>query len=317
MGSLRPAMVPFGLSAAEITYVLVVLGIGGTVLYRALVYLGDLKEGRLRRLGGRARFDPVPTDTPLGDPKTVATDRGAKSIERHFTVMRRMVVPLVAGFTLLLASIPILAGGAASTASVISGAVAVVVGFAARPFLENAIAGMVISGSGLLRIGDTVRIDEFYGTVEDITPTHTAVKLWDWRRYLIPNTTMLQRPMLNHSLYDSFEWAWIEFVVAPNADIEAVKQLAIEVAEVSPHRTGTETPYFWVTRIEKDAVTCAIATWAASATSAWSLRSEVREKVLIELRRRGIPTMRSQHVVSAEPHSDEEMAVLAAHPSPR
>lgn len=293
-------MFTLGLSLAEFVYISFVLLGGGLVLFRALTYLGTLREGRLQRLARRGRFDPVPTATPLSDPKQVATHRGERSIERQFTVMRRMVVPMITGFTLFLASIPILASSAASTLSLISGALAVVVGFASRPFLENAISGLVISGSGLLRIGDTVRIDDFYGTVEDITPTHTAVKLWDWRRYLIPNTTMLQRPMLNHSLYDQFEWAWVDFWVAPGADLDEVQRLAVEVAKSSEYRTGAEAPYFWVTRIDKEAVGCAVATWAASATDAWSLRADVRQRIMGMLRQRGITTMQSRHQLDAE-----------------
>lgn len=282
-------------SLGVLLYVFTVLAVGSFVLWRSFVFLGSIREGRLSRLAMRLRFDPVPTATPLLDPRAVAQERGAKSIERHFSVMKRVLVPLIVCATGLLAAVPVLAGTSASAASLVGGALAVLLGLAARPFLENAIAGLVISASGLVRIGDTVCLDDIYGTVEDITATHTAIKVWDWRRYLLPNSTMLQRPFLNYSLFDTYQWAHVDFWVSPDADLDAVRALAIAAAADCPSSLKLEPPYFWIAQCERDAVLCTVAVWAATATDAWSARSSIREQILRNLKLLGVRTMLRHH----------------------
>jgi small-conductance mechanosensitive channel len=56
-----------------------------------------------------------------------------------------------------------------------------------------------------------VLVEGFYGTIEDVTLTHTVVKIWDWRRYVIPDARMLSDPFVSASLFDPFVWSSVEF----------------------------------------------------------------------------------------------------------
>ncbi len=288
------------LSAPELVYVVVVLGTGGYALMRTLVFLHAARRARIRNVEERRRFEAVRTGSPIEDPKAVALERGRESIESHFSVLRRLLVPLIAGVTLLLAAVPFFAGASATTASMIGAVIAVILGMALRPFLENAVAGLVISSSSLVRIGDTVRIDDWYGTVEDITATHTAIKVWDWRRYLVPNGRMLQSAFFNYSLFDTYQWAYVEFWVAPDADLDEVRAIAVRAPLPSPHFSRREDPAFWVIRIEKDAVCCWVAAWAETPSGAWALTNDIRTELLRELRQRKIPLSLQRHSWSSE-----------------
>ena len=286
------------LSVGEIVYVAAVLVIGVYALLRTLTYLRSARQSRVRLIEKRRRFEAVPTETPIEHPKEVSLERGLESIESHFSVMRRLLIPTIAGITLLLAAVPFVAE---TSASIVAAVLAVLAGLALRPFLENAVAGMVISSSRLVRIGDTVRVDDWFGTVEDITSTHTAVKVWDWRRYLVPNSRMLQSAFFNYSLFDTYQWAYVEFWVAPDADIDEVKALAVELPSRSDYFSGREEPAFWVVRIEKDAICCWLAAWADSPSAGWGLANDVRTHLLREFRARDIPLALQRHRWSAEP----------------
>jgi len=300
------------LSVPEAVYLAVVLGAGGYTLARTLHLLGLTRRLRIRGVTDRKRFDAVRTATPLDDPNAVAVERGIGSIEKQFSVLRRVLVPLIAVFTLLLAAPAFVGDTSATTASLIGAIGAVVVGLALRPFLENAFAGLVVGSSRLVRIGDTVRIDDWYGTIEDITATHTTIKVWDWRRYLVPNSRMLQSSFFNYSLFDTFQWAYVEFWVAPDADLDAVRELAVRAPLESAHFSGREAPKFWVIRIEKDAVCCWVAAWADTPSAAWALTNDVRTALLRELRQNGIPLSLQRHQwASVLP----EVGALAASPA--
>ena len=283
------------LSAPELVYVTLVLGVGAYALVRTSTLLGVTRKLRLRKVHERRRFEAVRTEGPIEDPKGVALERGIESIEKHFSVLRRLLIPLIVFLTTILAAPAFLASTSAATASMVGAVVAVVLGLALRPFLENAMGGLVISSSGLVRIGDTVRVDDWYGTIEDITATHTTIKLWDWRRYLVPNSRMLQSTFFNYSLFDTYQWAYVEFWVAPDVDLDAVREIAVAMPERSEQYSSREAPKFWVIRIEKDAICCWVAAWADTPSGAWSLANDVRTELLGELRRRGIPLSLQRH----------------------
>jgi len=292
------------LTVPETIYLGLVLAGGTYALVRTLGFLGVIRRVRIQAIERRRRFEAVQTKSPLRDPKGVALERGIESVEKQFSVLRRLLVPLIVLMTLLLIAPTLLTQTSATTASVIGAVVAAVLGLALRPMLENAVAGLVISSSQLVRIGDTVHIDEWYGTIEDITATHTTLKVWDWRRYLVPNGRMLQSAFVNDSLFDTFQWAHVEFWVAPDADLALVEEIAVRAPLESSHFSHREEPKFWVIDIQKDAIQCWVAAWADTPSAAWSLKNDVRTTILRELRRHGVRPSLQHHAWSRERSSE-------------
>jgi small-conductance mechanosensitive channel len=287
----------FSVSVSQIVYVTIVVLVGGFALIRTLSFLNNSRRQRARWFERKTLREAVPTSTPDDNPVQVAHDRGLESIETHFTVMRRLLVPIILTVTLLLALLPFVSP---ASSSLVAAIVAVVASLALRPILENAIAGIVIGTSRLVRIGDTVRVDGWYGTVEDITTTHTVLKLWDWRRYLVPNNRMLQSPLINYSLVDSHQWAYVEFFVSPKVDIDQVKELAVKAPYRSSRFVEKEEPVFWVMDIEKDAIRCWVAAWANSASDAWYLTNDIRIELIREFRQHEIALSLQRHEISPQ-----------------
>jgi small-conductance mechanosensitive channel len=187
---------------------------------------------------------------------------------------------------------PFLGKFSAGVISVLGAGGAVLIGIAARPLLENLISGYVITFSKQFRRGQTVMIDDEYGTIEDITPTHTKVKLWDWRRYLVPNSKMLTKEVLHYNSKEGFIWARLKFHVDYEADIDLVRKLAVEAAQASPHLAGGEDPQLWVMNLQMQTVECWFAMWVKSPLDAWLIRVEVAEKLIAAFKREGIATHR-------------------------
>jgi small-conductance mechanosensitive channel len=67
-----------------------------------------------------------------------------------------------------------------------AGAAGIIVGLAARPLLSNLIAGLQIAITQPIRIEDAVIIENEWGWVEDIASTYVVIRLWDWRRMVVP-----------------------------------------------------------------------------------------------------------------------------------
>lgn len=279
-------------------YVGVVLLIGTYTLIRVSISLRRVSGDRLKRLKRRSLLEAVRTRTPLDHPLEVSQDRGLQSIENSFTVTRQLVVPLIILLTAAIAAIPLLSGVPATAVSAVVAIITVVLGVAARPVIENAMSGLVVSYSRLINIGDTVRVEDMYGTVEDITVTHTTIKLWDWRRLIVPNAKMIQQSFYNYSVFDRFQWAYVEFWVAYDADLQQVEQLAIEAATASDYFADYEKPQLWVTDLGRDGVRCWLAAWAEGPADAWYLRNDIRHGIASRLREAGIPVHMHRHDVT-------------------
>src|SRR5216684_2246439 len=75
-----------------------------------------------------------------------------------------------------------------------------IVGFAARSTLGNAVAGVTIAFAQPVRIGDEVELRGERGSVEDITLFFTVIRLWDGKRMIVPNETLSTEVVKNLTL---------------------------------------------------------------------------------------------------------------------
>lgn len=75
-----------------------------------------------------------------------------------------------------------------------AGILSVVAGLAAQSTLGNLIAGLQLSFSDALRVGDTVVVEGEYGTVGEITLSYVVINIWDDRRLILPCTYFTSQP---------------------------------------------------------------------------------------------------------------------------
>jgi small-conductance mechanosensitive channel len=108
--------------------------------------------------------------------------------------------------------------------------VAAVVGFASRQVLANAIAGLVITITQPLRIGDVVTVEDQTGVVDDITLTYTWLRSGSGSRIIVPNERLAASVLRNDSIRSGVVTLEVELWLAPGADEEAALA-AVEACE--------------------------------------------------------------------------------------
>jgi moderate conductance mechanosensitive channel len=245
----------------------------------------EVRRKRIEKLKG---FTAVSTDSPIHSQRKKAIANAVESVGGRFSIIKKISLVIIFIIWLLFVSFPFLGMIPATIISIVLSAGGVLIGITARPVIENAIAGIIITFSKLFRIGDVVYIDEAFGTIEDITITHSVIKMWDWRRYVIPNSRMMIKDIINYTLFDTFIWAYVEFYVSYEADLAKVETLAIRAAEDHIHEIEFEEPQFWVMGMEKDSILCWLAVWAKTPSDAWVLRSDLRVSLIRMLKAEGI-----------------------------
>ena len=164
-----------------------------------------------------------------------------------------------------------------------SAVLGLVVGFAARQTLANAIAGILLAITQPIRIGDLVTFEEQTGVVEDVKLTYTYIRLDDGRRLIVPNERLAQSSVLNHTIVDPRVQVEVSVWLPVDADLDkAMELIADEDAGISVS----------VAEADKEGVRVSAATWAPSAAE--------RETTAAELRARWLRLLREHALSSAE-----------------
>jgi small-conductance mechanosensitive channel len=109
-----------------------------------------------------------------------------------------------------------------------------VVGFAARSTLGNAVAGVTIAFAQPVRIGDEIELRGERGTVEDITLLFTVVRLWDGKRLIVPNDTLSTEVVKNLTLGAVTRLVRVDVLVPPKGDARGVTEALLGVTAGEP-----------------------------------------------------------------------------------
>ncbi len=273
---------------------------GFLILFYLRFILRRIHRQRIQRIQDVDEFSAVGTASPENDLDNKTKIRAKASVSNRFSIIQRGTLIFVATIWFFALAFPFLGKIPAALVSILVGAAAVIVGIAVRPFLENMISGIVISFSKQLRTGDTVIIDNNYGTVEDISLTHTVIKAWDWRRYIIPNNRMLTKEFLNFSISDSFIWEHVEFWISHDADINRVEDISLRAAAGNEYFADYEDPRFWIMDMEKEAIKCWVAGWTNSPADSWMFKVELRKQLISEFQKAGIQSHVYNHEFSKD-----------------
>ena len=157
----------------------------------------------------------------------------ARAVRTQLAVLRRVLVVVVwilAAAALLMQFAVVRTVGVSLLAS--AGVAGVVLGLAAQRSIGALLAGIQLSITQPIRIGDQVVVESENGTVEEISLTYVVIRTWDLRRMLVPVTQFLEKPFQNWSKGGVEMLGTVLLNVDWTTDVEAVrKELARILAD--------------------------------------------------------------------------------------
>lgn len=183
-----------------------------------------------------------------------------------------------------------------------AGAAGIVVGLAIRPLLTNLFAGIQIAITQPIRIGDAVVVENEWGWIEEITGTYVVIKLWDWRRLVVPLSYFLERPFQNWTRQSSDLIGTVQFWVDYTVPVAPIRAKLEEIVRSSALWDG-QVVNLQVTDSNERAVQLRALVSARTSPQAWDLRCEVREKLIQHLQKEypeALPKQRAELVDLAE-----------------
>lgn len=116
----------------------------------------------------------------------------------------------------------------------LAAALSVGLGFGLQEIFGNFVSGLIILFERPVRIGDTVTIGTFSGTVSKIRIRATTITDFDRKEVIIPNKAFVTERLINWSLSDTVTRVVIRLGVAYGSDTDKVKEVLLKAAHDHP-----------------------------------------------------------------------------------
>lgn len=207
-------------------------------------------------------------------------DYEARGVRTQVLVLRRVasIVIWVLAVSLALVQFDVVKSvGVSLLAS--AGVAGIVLGLAAQRSIATLLAGIQLSITQPIRIGDTVIVENEWGTIEEINLTYVVVRVWDQRRLVVPMSKFLEQSFQN--------WTKVSPELLGTVSVWADFQLPVEDARAELSRILEDNPRFdgrasGVQIVSSTDRTMEVRALVSSknAGDLWDLRCEVREKLL-------------------------------------
>ena len=199
-----------------------------------------------------------------------------------------------------------------------AGIASVVVGLAARPMLSNLIAGVQLAFTQPIRLEDAVVVENEWGWIEEINATYVVIRLWDWRRLLVPLSYFIEKPFQNWTRESAALIGSVFIYADHSVPVPAVREKLHEIVKQSKLWDG-RVANLQVTEAKEHTVEMRALISARSSPAVWDLRCDVREKLIEFLQREyplALPRTRQEFVPSAATASAGETGwpLASVHP---
>jgi small-conductance mechanosensitive channel len=203
-------------------------------------------------------------------------------------------VLLVVGFLFALSAV----GVDLTALSVLGGALGVGLGFGLQKLAANYVSGFVILAERSLRIGDTVRVDNFEGVVADIKTRYTLIRSLTGRESVVPNEKLITERIENLSLADPKVLLTTDVAVSYESDVDRVQQILLEAATGTPRVITDPAPAVRLVRFGPDGLEFTVQFWISDPQNGQlPVKSDVNLRILKGLRAAGIDIPSPQRVV--------------------
>jgi len=209
----------------------------------------------------------------------------ARGVKTQVMVLRRVAIAVVMFVACALVLFQFEGMRALGTSLLASAGVAgIVVGFAAQRTIATLLAGIQLSVTQPVRVGDVVIVEGEWGTVEEITLTYVVVKIWDLRRLVVPITRFLDSPFQNWTRTGSDLLGTVFLHADYRVPVDALRVELETFVRTRPEWDG-KLAIVAVTNATDRTVELRALVSAGASGDLWNLRCAVREHLVGVLQR--------------------------------
>jgi len=177
-----------------------------------------------------------------------------------------------------------------------AGVAGIVLGLALQPVLKNLFAGIQLAITQPIRIDDALLVEGEWGNVEEITSTYVVVKIWDWRRMVLPLSYFIENPFQNWTRESASLIGTVMIYLDYSVPVALIRKKAEEIANASllwDHKVIN----IAVTDFKTDCMEIRILVSASNSARCFDVRCEMREKLIDYIQRdypSALPLLRAE-----------------------
>ncbi len=196
-----------------------------------------------------------------------------------------------------------------------AGIAGIILGIAAQKSLANFIAGFQIAITQPIRIEDAVVVEGEWGWIEEVTLSYVVVRIWDWRRLVLPITYFVEKPFQNWTRTSGNILGSVFLYVDYSIPLDALRSKLDEILEATP-LWDRRAKVLQVTDSRERDIELRILCSGKDSPSTWDLRCHVREKLIEFIRENypdSLPRVRASLEKPARPNeTSDHAATLSA-----
>jgi small-conductance mechanosensitive channel len=119
-----------------------------------------------------------------------------------------------------------------------AGIAGIAVALAAQDLISNFFGGAIITVDKPFKVGDRIKVEDYYGDVISVGTRSTRIKTLDYQIVTIPNNKLTTNIIINYSEPDQKLRITIPVSVAYGTDPKRVKEILLEIAQDAIENTG-------------------------------------------------------------------------------
>lgn len=215
-------------------------------------------------------------------------EKRADHVSRHSSLLIQNIVfylGLIVSFliTLWMLHIPLTAF------AFMGGAAAIAIGLGTQKIMGDTLSGILLLFQKKLRIGDEVVIGDTHGIVTEITLQNTVLVCQQSRHLIIPNSKVLDSPVLNLTLNNSLSRTEVSVSISYNSDVSLAMGLIRTALSENPNVLKTPPFRIILSEFEDSAIKfTAFFFIDLSKVFESNVQSAVRMSILDAFRERGV-----------------------------
>lgn len=144
-----------------------------------------------------------------------------------------------------------------------AGIVGLGLAFAFQDIAANFVAGVVMSFTRPIKIGDWITAGDHTGRVTDIRLRDTLIRSFNGQMVIIPNKEIFQNPIENASMLGRRKFELL-VGISYNDDLNKVRELTLQVLQDLPNRCTSEAIKFYYEEFAESSINFTVRIWIDS-----------------------------------------------------
>lgn len=158
-------------------------------------------------------------------------------------------------------------------------------GFGLKDMFANVISGLILLFEKPIRIGDTVTVRDFNGTVTRINTRATIITDWDRKEIIVPNHSFMVEQFINWTLSDTIIRLVLQIAAPAHVDPKFIKKIIKQATKKCTLLLDIPPPEIYLNDLQQGLQTFEIRLYAAEPSHRMPLRHEFHERILFLYRK--------------------------------